>query len=141
MLWIPFLYFGYFLQIKQFFSTTNSYLRDVPVLLMFTVLFLSCSEHKEVRFLLGIYPLFPIYAALGFVAILEVNSKILRKLTFLIIPLIVLSNYVMVIDHGFFNYCGSLRMMDYIRDYPKHIDNIVFLTKCNDSPFYAHTHK
>jgi len=141
MLWVPFLYCGYFLHIKSTFFGKEKQFRDIPVIILCTVLILSLSKHKEVRFLLGIYPMFPIYSALGMVTFLEYATKIFKKLTFLIFPLILLSNYALIIDHGVFNYCGSLHMMDYIRNYPKNISTLVFLTKCHDSPFYAHVHK
>ena len=141
MLWVPFLYFGYFLHIKQTFFSQKKQYSDIPIIVLSTILILSLSKHKEVRFLLGIYPIFPIYAALGFVTFLEYNSKILRKFAFIICPLIILSNYALIIDHGIFNYCGSLPVMDYIRNHSNNISNILFLTKCHDTPFYAHIHK
>lgn len=141
MLWVPFLYLGYFLHTKKTLFGKEKQLSDIPIIIFFTILILSLSKHKEVRFLLGIYPMFPIYSALGFVAVFDFMPKILKKIGFLVLPLIILSNYALIVDHGVFNYCGSLPMMDYIRNYPKNISNIVFLTKCHDAPFYAHVHK
>lgn len=141
MLWIPFLYFGYFLHAKKNIFGKDKRFFDIPIIIFSTIIILSLSKHKEVRFLLGIYPMFPIYTALGFVTFLESKSKIIKKFAFLLCPLILLSNYALVVDHGIFNYCGSLQMMDYIRDYSNNISNLLFLTKCHDTPFYAHVHK
>lgn len=140
MLWAPFLYFGYILHFRKSFFQEKKF-QDISLIILSTILILSLSKHKEVRFLLGIYPMFPIYSAFGFVTFVENNLKIIRKIGFLIILLIFLSNLLIIIDHSNFNYCGSLPMMDYIRNYPKKISNLLFLTKCHDTPFYGHIHK
>lgn len=138
--WVIFLYYGIYINIKNSLKfPSNKQLLELALILISTLLMLSLSKHKEVRFLLGIYPLFPIYASIGFYSLIEYKWK---KISLISIILIFISNYIMVIDHAVFTHFGVIDMMDYIRNLNiNNNDKILFLTKCHDFPYYAHIHK
>jgi hypothetical protein len=133
-LWFVFVYFGFFINVFQTLKKKRSL--ELPLIILNAVLLLSLSKHKEVRFLLAVYPIFPIYAAVAFERIVK-----FKKIALLSLILILLTNYVSTIDHGVLTHCGAVKTMDYIRNYDNPINKILFMTRCHDFPYYGHVHK
>lgn len=109
---------------------------ELPLIILNAVLLLSLSKHKEVRFLLAVYPIFPIYAAIAFERIIK-----LKKIAVLSMLAILLTNFAVTIDHGVLTHCGAVKIMDFIRNYERPIEKILFMTRCHDFPYYGHIHK
>lgn len=105
-------------------------LSQLSVAALLVVVGFSCIDHKEIRFLLPLQPIFMYYSGVGVVATM-------RKRWFKpVIAAIAVANVGVAYFLGRVNERGAIAIVDYLRP----VDSFAMLTPCHLTPWQSHFH-
>ncbi|CAD8091906.1 unnamed protein product [Paramecium primaurelia] len=104
--------------------------------MIFTILMLSLSAHKEDRFLLPLFPIIIYFICLGLEYLDKIKWKKIKKI---IILLAVISNISFFILMNTYQDVGALKTMSILRQ--RNATEVQFFTQCHRTPFYSFIHK
>jgi len=104
---------------------------------IWTVAILSLVRHKEVRFLLPLFPMF-VYIESSWLSCW--SRKAHRLMLWIVVVGMVVANGALLVYFGLVHQRGTLDVMKVLADgNPRHT-NVLFLMPCHSTPLYSHLH-
>jgi len=106
--------------------------------IVWTVAVLSLVRHKEVRFVLPLFPMF-VYIESSWLSCW--SRKVHRLMLWIVAVGMVVANGALLVYFGLVHQRGTLDVMKVLADgNPRHT-NVLFLMPCHSTPLYSHLHK
>jgi phosphatidylinositol glycan class B len=106
--------------------------------IVWTVAVLSLVRHKEVRFILPLFPMF-VYIESSWLSCW--SRKVHRLMLWMVAVAMVVANGALLVYFGLVHQRGTLDVMKVLADgNPRHT-NVLFLMPCYSTPLYSHLHK
>jgi phosphatidylinositol glycan class B len=104
---------------------------------IWTVAILSLVRHKEVRFLLPLFPMF-VYIESSWLSCW--SRKAHRLMLWVVAAGMVVTNGALLVYFGLVHQRGTLDVMKVLADRNPRHTNVLFLMPCHSTPLYSHLH-